>query len=530
MGFLADLVGKAQDMLADAKRPPVLTEAVTRNYYDRQDWDTIRNTSPVIQADMATLAQTIDYAEDLGADTHAMFFKIDPQLHDAEEMVPTHVANREIIEQMLAMPEVQGLRQHSAGDMYGSAMAMTEMMSTIGETAKNAQEAAAEHAEEQKKKQAEADQLADDMLDWMQRLAEEGDDEEGTGQGELQAIMDQFGENQAAQGQAQQQAKEAAENAVAGQSNNIRSAAKKATEDADAEQELASAFGLDPGVTQRMPVKERMALAAKLRGSRLAEFSKLLGQFKMVQQAEVRKRVTNAASEVHGVTTGDDLTRILAGEYLNFADESLQTLMLMRWAEKQLNIYDVRGKENLGQGPIIVVCDESGSMGARDVAGGTREAWSKALSLALCDQARHRKRDFVYIGFGSPGEQHVVTFKGGQAPLEDVIKMTEHFFCGGTFYETPLMMALKIIETDFDGEAKGRPDIVFITDDEYGRLAPDFLKEWERVKEKASIRCYGIALGCGYSGALEVIADNVRSVRDLISSDPNKVGDLFRTI
>ena len=72
--------------------------------------------------------------------------------------------------------------------------------------------------------------------------------------------------------------------------------------------------------------------------------------------------------------------------------------------------------------------------------------------------------------------------------------------------------------------------LVFITDDEYGRLSPDFLKEWDRVKEKASIRCYGISLGCGYSGALEVIADNVRSVRDLISSDPNKIGDLFRTI
>ena len=530
MGFLADLVGKAQDMLAEAHRPPTLTEAVARNYYDRMDWQTIRDTVPAIQADVAELAQTVDHVEDFMGDLHAAFFKIDPQLHESGEMLPTHVANREVVEQMLEMPEVQALRQHSAGDMYGSAMAMTAMKDVVGNTLSAAQEAAAERAEQQKAAQDEADQMSDEMLDWMQRLAEEGDDEEGTGAGELEALMDQFADNQGTQQQASQQAKAAAENACNGMSNAMRSAAKKATDDLDGEQELASAFGMDPGVTQRMPVKERLELAAKLRGSRLAEFAKLLGQFKMVQQAESRKRVTNAASEVHGITVGDEWTRMVAGEYLNFADDSLQTLMLMRWAEDQLNIYDVRGKENQGQGPIIVVCDESGSMGARDVAGGTREAWSKALSLALCDQARRRKRDFVYIGFGSPGEQHVVEFPAGEAPLDKVIAMTEHFFNGGTYYETPLMLALQIIEEKFDNLGKARPDVVFITDDEYGQLPPDFLKEWNRVKDKASIKCYGISLGCGYSGALEVIADNVRSVRDLVTSDPRALGDLFRTI
>ena len=530
MGFLADLVEKAQDIIADAKRPPVLTEAVERNYYDRQDWQTIRKASPTIRQEIGELANTVDYVEDFMGDMHAMFFKIDPQLHPPEEMVPTHVANREVIDTMLAMPEVHDLRQHSAGDMYGAAMAMTAMKDVVGKTLKEAQDAAAEKAEQQKQAQEKSDQLASDMIDWMQRLDIEGDDEQGTAASELQALMDQFGEQQSAQQQAAAAGEQAAANAAQGQSNALRSAAKKATEELDNEQALASAFGMDPGVTQRMPVKERLELAAKLRGSRLAAFAKLIGQFKVVQQAESRKRVTNAASEIDGIKLGDEIARMVPSEYINFAHATLKKLLYARWAEKMLSVHDVKGKENLGQGPIVVVCDESGSMGIADVAGGTREAWSKALSLALCDQARRRKRDFVYIGFGSSGEQHIVEFPGGEAPLDSVIAMTEHFFSGGTHYETPLLMALKLIEDKFDKQGKARPDIVFLTDDEYGELRADFLAEWNRIKEKTQVKCYGISLGCGYSGALEVLSDNVRSLRDLVTSDPKAMGDLFRTI
>lgn len=529
MGFLADLVEKAQDIIADAKRPPVLTEAVERNYYDRQDWQTIRKHSPTIQQEIGELSKTVDYVEDFMGDMHAMFFKIDPQLNPADEIVPTHVANREVIDTMLAMPEVHDLRQHSAGDMYGSAIAMTAMKDVVGKTLKDAQEAAEAKVEQQKQAQEKADQLASEMIEWMQRMDAEGD-EEGTASAELQALMDQFGQQQAQQQQAAEAGEQAAQNAAQGQSNAIRSAAKKATEDLDDEQALASAFGVDPGVTQRMPVKERLELAQKLRGSRLAAFAKLIGQFKVVQQAESRKRVTNAASEIDGIRLGDEIARMVPSEYINFAHPVLKKLLYARWAEKMLSVHDVKGKENLGQGPIFVVCDESGSMGAADVAGGTREAWSKALSLALCDQARRRKRDFIYIGFGSRGEQHVVEFPGGEAPLDSVIAMTEHFFAGGTHYETPLLMALKMIEEKFDKQGKARPDIVFLTDDEYGNLAPEFLSEWYRIKEKAQVKCYGISLGCGYSGALEVISDNVRSLRDLVSSDPKAMGDLFRTI
>ena len=189
----------------------------------------------------------------------------------------------------------------------------------------------------------------------------------------------------------------------------------------------------------------------------------------------------------------------------------------------------MRGKENQGQGPIICVVDESGSMNATDVAGGTREAWSKALALALCDQAKRRKRDFRYIGFSSYGKQRVVDFPGGHTPVHKVIEMTEGFLSGGTNYEQPLRMALEMIEKDFDALGKPRPDIVFITDDAYGSMDPDFMHEWNRVKDKTSLKCYGIAIGCDSSGALAAVSDNVREISALVS-DPRNMADIFRTI
>jgi len=181
---------------------------------------------------------------------------------------------------------------------------------------------------------------------------------------------------------------------------------------------------------------------------------------------------------------------------------------------------------------VVCVVDESGSMGARDVMGGTREAWSKALSLAMLDQARGRKRDFVYIGFGSPGQVHFVEFPYGESTLDKVLEMTEHFFCGGTYYEDPLNRALDYVPQHYerDTRSQGKPDIIFISDDEYTSEFPkEFMKRYTELKEKIAIKVYGIALGCRAGGAMKALCDDVREINQVVS-DPKNVGDLFRMV
>jgi uncharacterized protein with von Willebrand factor type A (vWA) domain len=538
MSFLSDLIDKGKDLLSWEQKPPNETEAVKRNSFDRKDWERVLEAAPTIKQMQANLEKTVDYADDFMADLHAAVFKVEPTVRGSDEMKPTHVANRAVMEQLLDMPEMQTLRQHSTGDVYGSALAMVAMQETAVETLKRVHSAAEEAAKAEEERQQEREKRQQEIEDQIKDLEanpppeplppgaqgpEAPPDPRVEG---LKTQMDQFGTLAAPSNGGVQQA---AQNAAQGMENKLRSAAKKATGELDEESTLMSSFGVEPGDLQRMDVRERMALAKRLANNRLAKFAKLLGQFKMVQQAESRKRVVNAASEIHGMTTGDDLTRMATSELLNFADESLEDLMWLRWSENELSIYDVRGKENQGQGPIIAVVDESGSMNATDVAGGTREAWSKALALALCDQAKRRKRDFVYIGFSSQGQQHVIEFPGGQTPVHKVIEMTEHFFGGGTNYEKPLQMALDIMEERFDALGKARPDIVFITDDAYGSMNPEFMHEWNRVKDKTSLKCYGIAIGCDSSGALAAVSDNVREISALVS-DPRNMADIFRTI
>lgn len=537
MSFLSDLIDKAKGLLEQPQGPPTQTEAIKRNSFDRDDWRKVREQAPMVQDQITELDQTVDYVEDFMGDLHATFFKIDPKVRPEAEIKPSHAANRAVIEQLLEMNEVQNLRQHSKGDAYGSAMAMGAMGEVVRETLSKTQQAAKESAEAEQRAREDAAAQAQAMRELMEQLAQqqaeaqaagEQGDPGGEGAGALQAQMDQFAQARQAQQQAQAQAHQEAGQAAQGMSNQVRMAAKAATEQLDEEAQLMQAFGVDPGKLQRMDVRERMTLAQALRNNRLAKFAKLLGQFRMVQQAESRKRVVNAASEVHGVTFGSDLNRMTPGEMLNFADPSLQTLLWQRWAEGTMLQYDVRGKENLGQGPIVLVCDESGSMGAEDVAGGTREAWSKALALALCDQARRRKRDFVYIGFSNAAQQHTIEFPRGEAAMDKVIAMTEHFFGGGTDYERPLTQALEIVDR-FAAQGKARPDIVMVTDDCYGAMDSAFMNRWNAVKDKTSLRCYGVAIGCATSGALQQISDNVRQITE-IANDPRSMGDLFRTL
>lgn len=534
MSFIEGLINKAKDILETPK--PTERRAIKANSFDRYDYDRVVSTVPAVQRELEAVRETIDYAADFMGDVHSMFWKVEPRQHPERDIVEAYRGNAEIIHQMLQMPEVSNLRQHSVSDTYGTAMAMVSMQEVAQETARKVQEARSEAEQRAQEAAQRAQEAADRIKGLMDQLGAGRDEnqllpsaDEFTAQ-QLQAQMDQFDQAQQEQQAAQEESQQAAQQAAEAMSNQIRSQAKATDQELTEEQELCSAFGVDPGSLQTMPVEERIELAKTLRNNRLAQFAKLLGQFKTVQQAESRKRVVNASSEVHGITQSDHLERMVAGEFLNFADPSLETLMLLRWTEHMLNTYDVRGKEKLGQGPIICVVDESGSMGIADVAGGTREAWSKALALAMCDQARRRKRDFYYLGFGSKGEEHLVHFPSGEAAIEKVIAMTEHFFCGGTHYETPLRHALEIIERDFDHSDKGRPDIVFITDDEYGNLDEDFLAEYRRVKDKASIKTYGIAVGCSVGGALNQLSDNVRAITALVDSDPRRLGDLFRTI
>jgi uncharacterized protein with von Willebrand factor type A (vWA) domain len=537
MSFLDNLIERGKSLLGDIPKP-TQEYVVDHDRFDKAYYDDVVHKVPGMNTLITDLSRKHDYVEPFMQDFFMSLLKADPQLHDEREMKPTHVPNRTMIKELTETTQFRQLRANTRGDEYGSAMALLGMESALRQ-AQDAMVEAKKRAEEAQQAQDKAKEADDDVKQIIEGFGigpspdpngQPGDPGQGNAGGALQQALDKAQQAQGAAQAAQNAAQAAAELAAQGVKQSVKTAAKQAGEELEQEQALCQAFGMEDGALQRMDFEERRQLAERLRNNRLSKFYKLLGQFKMIQQAESRKRIMHATDEVVGVKLDDDLTRMIPAEMINLASPELEADFWMRYANREILCYDLRGKENLGQGPVVCVVDESGSMGCEDVMGGSREAWSKALALAMCDQARQRGRDFHYIGFSSSRQVWTQSFLKGETTLDGVLTMTEHFYGGGTSYEEPLRAALKLIEESYDNSSKGKADVVFMTDDEYGSMDEDFMHEWNRVKDKTSIRCFGIAIGCSYGGALESVSDNVRSITDMLESDPQSMADLFRTV
>lgn len=545
MSFLSDLLDKAKGWLDTEPVTPTATDAVPHDRFDEAEYADVRSNVPAIDTMVTELSRKHDYVEDFFQDVHNVFTQGDPHVRDATDMAPSHLPNQQIIQELAKLPEVQQMRASTRHDPYAGAMATVSMKQQLTTLVERTSEAR-ERAKEQQAAQDAAQQAAQQAMQALQQAqtlqdqADQTQDEQGIPDPNAQTQASQAAQAaaaaldaaQAAGGQAlaaREATQQAAQQAAQGMRADLRAAASQAAQEQEEEDQLMRAFGVDDGELKRMPFAERATLAQRLKNNRLAKFAKLIGQFKALQAAESRRKVKHAPDEVNNVVLGDDLTRLAPSEWINFASDELEDDFWLRYVNKQILCFDLIGTERVGQGPIIVVCDESGSMSS-EVMGGTCEAWSKALSLALCEQARGKNRDFFYIGFSSQRQQVAFKFADGKAKLNDVIDMTEHFFGGGTHFEKPLLDALAIVEGYDDKDGK-RPDIVFITDDDYSGVDESFMHKWNKTKDKYDLRCFGIAMGgAGTGGMLEAVSDNVRQVTGMTDSDPRVVADLFRTI
>ena len=514
--YLADLRQRATRLVVPAE--PTETATVVHDRYDTATWDEVSQ-FPAIAGFTERMRIEHDYVDEFMADTFNLLVKGAPQVRAAEDIATTHRPHQPMIATLRDNTGTKQLRTMTPNSPYTAAMGLVSLTDELEQTFDHLKHAKdqAQEAQTKREQSAEAMQKAIEALAEAERAAPED-------QGELaeqaEAALDAADQAADEAEQAQQDADDAAGNAAFAAQAALQKAAENATQERRAEEELMRGFGIEDGELQRMDFQERAALAQRLSRSRLAKFSDMIGQFRQLQSAESRRRVQHVPDEITNVILGNDLHRLMPQELLNLAAPETEDDFWLRYVNNELLQYELSGVERMGQGPIIVVCDESGSME------GAPEAWSKALSLALCQQARQLKRDFHYIGFSSASQQFHIAMPGGKAPLHDVLRMTEHFFNGGTVYEPPLRQAMELV-AEYHVAGKEKPDIVFITDEEYGRLPERFVEEWNTLKRLTSMRCFGIAMCPTINGALSVLSDNTRTVAELTA---HEVSDLFRLI
>jgi uncharacterized protein with von Willebrand factor type A (vWA) domain len=538
-------------------------DVIKQDTYDREMFDGLRAKAPKLDTLIKDLSREWDYAEDLMADVFADLWQGDPQLRDKTAVDASRRANHEVVQHFRNTPEREQLRPHTMHDEYGTAMACTGAGSAVKDQMAQMQ------AERERMRQAqEAAQQAQDQaglkVDQIQQAIDQicgGPGGElvppdfpggpvnvqvgGGGGGapgpkleltpEQQAQIEQMMAEAQAADQAAQQAQQAADQATQDLTKQLQQTVQKAVkeqvEQAEEDQALCAAYGTQPGELQRMSFEERAALMQRLRESRLAKFSKEIGRMRLALSGERMRRVTQAREEAYSVELSGDMTRVLTSEFARMVEPDLFERFQVDLAQRRLLSRKYRGKEKLGKGAIIYVLDCSGSMEAplTYTDGGesmTREAWGKAVGLALLDSAVRQKRDMEVILFSSGREQKRFSFPKGTVDIATVLEMTEHFFGGGTEFERPLTMALEILKDQYNKDGKPKADIVFATD-AAGRVSEEFMREWLAAKERLQFRCFGIALDAPTDGMLSALSDNVRQIGDLCADE---VADIFRSV
>lgn len=267
----------------------------------------------------------------------------------------------------------------------------------------------------------------------------------------------------------------------------LRRAVAAANAQIDESEALASAFGYgdSEGAAGRSgTVAERAQLVKRIRDNRkLAKIAAEAGRLRRIAARKQREKAKHAPDEISDVEQGADLSRVLPSELARLRHPLTRRLFLRDYSEKRLMQYKLEGNEVQGRGPLVVLIDNSGSMG------GAREVWSKAVALALLDIAVRQKRAFAVLHYSVRVEQETI-FEAQDFDSAKLLNAMDFFSGGGTDLGQPADRALEIITR---GGALKKADVVIISDGDLPSC-PDLGGYRERARA-SHVTTYGVLIG-----------------------------------
>lgn len=300
---------------------------------------------------------------------------------------------------------------------------------------------------------------------------------------------------------------------------NVRKGLQKAQQEVEEIQTAETALWGEESMENRGAVsnKRRIELAKNIKTNwQFRRIAKLVGRFRMIADQQHRRRVTHGQDELADIGTGDDLRYLLPQEYIGFLNPKLRLLFLKDFVERNLLQYEFDARESVGQGPIVVRIDISGSMG-NTLPGASRYGipegvkaieWAIAAGLALAVVAKKESRD-LNIGLFDTQMKAEWTFWKGKLEPEEVLQLASTTVGGGTDFEVPLQSALdRICSTAPEDKGFEKADIVFITDDACN-VSSTFLERYKEEKERHNIKTYGIQIGSAGKGTVASFADKL---------------------
>ncbi|WP_424910231.1 vWA domain-containing protein [Thermovenabulum sp.] len=232
---------------------------------------------------------------------------------------------------------------------------------------------------------------------------------------------------------------------------------------------------------------------------KIKKITDLAGRMKLTYKEGRKDKVNDVAREEYkGIVLGDDLSNLLPYE-VNLLKKNKKEFTV-KYLNKELAVYEVETKHNIGYGPIILCIDESSSMKER-MADYTKEIWAKALMMLILQRAYKQKRKFAVIQFTSHigGITHFDPRKDNSLKILNVVL---RHYNGGTNFREPIDKAIEIIKSE---KVYKRADIIFITDGE-DTLGREYIEKIKEEKKKHNIRFITMLIG-GDSEELRQISD-----------------------
>lgn len=507
---------------------------------DLEFYQDIVDTSPVMQNTIEEGCKIYPAFEYMYQDIFLSLYKYKARLLPESDIHMSTRLNRKFAECYLNTPEYIKLRQTCRMDQFNAALGteiigskllkiVEEVMNKLKE-----QEESIKKMQELIKKEQEMDELIEEneeMDELLQSLIQTGQG----GSAQAQQLQQQIDQNIASKQAIQQLANQIAEEMddlieEDDLANEITTRAGKAFDEASMQvaetSELVDAWGLGEGEKSRVSYQNKKDAIERIRKSpKLKHLTDLIGRFKESAITEQKKKTKHGAVEISSVTLGNKIEDILPSEKMMLSNEATKKDFYNKYTENRNMVYSKESNKSKNKGPIILCCDESGSMD------GDRETWSKAFTMGVLEIAQIQKRDFAFIAYDSHANEPIVIKKGKVSP-EKVITICEEFLDGGTNFEAPLRKALDLIK---DSTFKNA-DIIFVTDGDCG-VSDSFKQKFKQVKEEKEFACKGILVDMGSwrssdSTLREFCDDVVRisNIADLTNGDSEVNKQLFGSI
>lgn len=399
----------------------------------------IIDTSPVMQ-------ETIEYGcsiypafEYMYQDIFLSLYKYKAKLLPESDIHLSTRLNRKFAECYLNTPEYIKLRQTCRMDQFNAAIGTEvigkKLIKIVEETMNKLkeQQEAIQKMKELMNKEQEMDDLLEEneeMDDLLQSLIANGQG----GSSQAQQLQQQMNQNMASQQMIQQLANKIAEEMddlieEDDLANEIATMTGPTFNEASTEiaeiSDIVDTWGFGEGERCRVSYQNKKdAIECIRKSSKLKKLTDLIGRFKESAITVQKKKTKNGAVEISSVTVGNKIEDTLPSERMMLANETTKGDFYNRYSEGRLMTYSKESNKSKNKGPIILCCDESGSMC------GNEETWSKAFTMGVLEVAQMQRRDFAFIAYANSANDPIVIKKGEVSP-EKVITICEEFIDGG---------------------------------------------------------------------------------------------------